>query len=165
MIKSIRALLKVIRIAVAAAVFSMTSIAVAQSDLAADQIRNSRAEYNDAIARHDVQGIISFLDAEYQITTSLGQLSQDVDGEAADWQALFASREDLLYVRTPESIEISKDYPLAAEVGTRVGTWATSQGPVRTGGRYTAMWRQVDGIWKVRSELFVALYCYGSSCP
>ena len=152
-------------IAVAVAVLSIASSAVAQSDSDTEQIRNARAEYNDAIARHDVPGIISFFDAEYQITTSLGQLSQDVEGEAVDWRELIASRKDLLYVRSPESIEISKDYPLAAEIGTWVGTWSTSQGPVRTGGRYTAMWRQVDGMWKVRSELFVALYCDGISCP
>lgn len=152
-------------IAVAVAVLSIASIAVAQSDTEIEQIRNVRAEYNDAIARHDVPGIVSFFDSEYQITTSLGQLSQDVEGEAADWRTLIESRKDLLYVRSPESIEISKDYPLAAESGTWVGTWSTSQGPVRTGGRYSAMWRQVDGVWKVRSELFVALYCDGISCP
>jgi ketosteroid isomerase-like protein len=152
-------------IAVATAIFAIASIAMAQSDLDIGQIRDVRAAYNDAIARHDVPDIISFFDEEYQITTSLGQLSQDRDGEAADWRELFASRQDLLYVRSPESIEISEDYPLAAEIGTWVGTWSTNQGPVRTGGRYTAMWRQVDGTWKVRSELFVALYCDGVSCP
>ena len=152
-------------VAVAVAVLSLASIAIAQSVSDTEQIRNARAEYNDAIARHDVPEIISFFDAEYQITTSLGQLSQDVEGEAADWRELIAIRKDLLYVRSPESIEISKDYPLAAEIGTWVGTWSTNQGPVRTGGRYTAMWRQVDGMWKVRSELFVALYCDGISCP
>jgi ketosteroid isomerase-like protein len=152
-------------IVVAIAVWLATSVAVAQSDSNAEQIRNLRAEYNDAIARHDVPGIVSFLDVEYQITTSLGGLSQDVDGEADDWRELIASRKNLLYVRSPESIEISEDYPLAAEIGTWVGMWSTSEGPVRTGGRYTAMWRQVDGMWKVRSELFVALYCDGTSCP
>jgi ketosteroid isomerase-like protein len=144
---------------------SIASIEVAQSDSDTEQIRKTRAEYNDAIARHDVPGIVSFFDAEYQITTSLGQLSQDVEGEAIGWRELIESREDLLYVRSPESIEVSRDYPLAAEIGNWVGTWTTSQGPVRTGGRYTAMWRKVDGVWKVRSELFVALFCDGISCP
>ena len=152
-------------IAVATAILSIAYIAIAQSDLDIEQIRDVRAAFNDAIARHDVPDIISFFDEEYQITTSLGQLSQDVAGEAVDWRELIASRKDLLYVRSPESIEISKDYPLAAEIGTWVGTWSTSLGPVRTGGRYAAMWRQVDGMWKVRSELFVALYCVGISCP
>lgn len=134
-----------------------------QSD--ADHIRSTRAQYNAAIARHDPRGIGSFLDHEYQVTTSLGQLLQDRDAEEASWQSLFESRRDLLYVRTPESIEVSRDYPLAAEQGTWVGTWKTDDGPVKTGGRYSAMWRQVEGEWKVRSELFVALYCEGVQCP
>lgn len=142
-----------------------TPSAIAQDSSDIDQIRAARADYNDAIARHDVPAIVSFLDEEYQVTTSLGQLLQDRDGEAAAWRDLIKSREDLLYVRSPESIEVSSDYPLAAELGTWVGTWSTNQGEVRTGGRYAAMWRQVDGVWKVRTELFVALYCTGASCP
>ena len=152
-------------IAVAVTILLIASITVARSDSDTEQISNVRAEYNDAIERHDVPAIISFFDDEYQITTSLGQLSQDIEGEAVDWREQFASRKDLLYVRSPESIEISKDYPLAVEIGTWVGTWSTGHGPVHTGGRYTAMWREVDGMWKVRSELFVALYCDGVSCP
>ena len=130
-----------------------------------EQIRHARSQYNAAIARHDVAAIVSFLDDEYQITTSLGQLSQGRDGESASWSDIIADREDLLYVRTPESIEVSSDYPLAAETGTWLGTWSTADGPVRTGGRYAAMWRLVDGDWKVRSELFVALFCEGAECP
>ncbi len=130
-----------------------------------DRIRNARDQYNNAIARHDVEAIMSFIDNEYQITTSLGQLIQGRDGEAAAWQDLFSNRQDVLYVRTPQTVELSSAYPLAAEAGTWVGTWSTPHGAVRTGGHYSAMWRQSDGEWKVRSELFVALYCEGLGCP
>lgn len=131
----------------------------------AERIRSARSDYNAAIARQDAQAIAGFLDDEYQITTSLGQLLQEREAEEASWVALFQSRKDLLYVRTPESIEVSRDYPLAAEQGNWVGTWKTDDGPVKTGGRYTAMWREVEGVWKVRSELFVAMYCDGVQCP
>lgn len=131
----------------------------------AERIRSARSDYNAAIARQDAKAITGFLDDEYQITTSLGQLLQDRDAEESSWVALFRSRKDLLYVRTPESIEVSRDYPLAAEQGNWVGTWQTDEGPVKTGGQYTAMWREVEGVWKVRSELFVALYCDGVQCP
>ena len=150
---------------VAMLLMSVMSITAAQDDADIEQIRTARAEYNDAIARHDVPKIVSFLDEEYQITTSLGQLLQDRDGEADAWQELIDSRENLKYLRSPEMIEISEDYPLASEVGTWVGTWSTPDGEVRTGGRYAAMWRRVGDAWKVRSELFVALYCQGPSCP
>jgi ketosteroid isomerase-like protein len=150
----------------ATVLLSTISSASAQSAPDEEQIRNLRAQYNGAIAKHDVSSIVSFLDEDYQVTTSLGDLKQDDRGEeAVSWEALIASREDLLYVRAPESIEVSDDYPLAAEVGTWKGSWSTDDGPVRTGGRYAAMWRKVEGAWKVRSELFVALYCEGSRCP
>ena len=105
------------------------------------------------------------LDDHYQITTSLGDLLQDREGEAPAWQSLFDSRQSLRYLRTPASVEVSDSYPLAAETGEWVGTWTTDEGPVRTGGRYAAMWRKIDGEWKIRSELFVALYCEGMACP
>ena len=149
---------------VAAALLVAVSVS-AQNDLGEEQIRQTRSQYNVAIAQHNVPAIVSFLDEEYQVTTSLGQLSQGRDGEAASWSDLIATRQDVLYVRTPELIEVSSDYPLAAETGSWIGTWSTAAGPVRTGGRYAAMWRQVEGDWKVRSELFVALFCVGAMCP
>jgi len=151
--------------AIAVAVLVTGPQALAQNDRNEDRIRNARAEYNDAIARHDIPAIISFLDEQYQITTSLGKLEQGRDSEISSWQELFASRKDVLYVRSPETIEVSDDYPLAAESGTWVGSWSTKEGPVRTGRRYAAMWHEVDGKWKVRSELFVALFCEGIRCP
>jgi len=155
---------KLITVVVTAILFVGVSV-FAQGTPDSDQIRNARDQYNNAIARHDVQAIMSFIDDEYQITTSLGQLIQGRDQEAASWQELFSTRQNVLYVRTPETVEMSDAYLLAAETGTWVGTWSTPDGGVRTGGRYSAMWRQVDGEWKVRSELFVALYCEGLACP
>jgi ketosteroid isomerase-like protein len=157
-------LMKRILLAVAMALLFAIPLVQAQDDQA-ERIRDERDLYNAAIEHHDVAAIVSFLDDEYQITTSLGQLSQGPDAEAAGWRDLIASRPDVLYVRTPDSIEISNDYPLAAETGTWLGTWSTDAGPVRTGGRYSAMWRRVDDEWKVRSELFVALFCDGVGCP
>ena len=139
--------------------------ATATAQDAGDQIRAIRAQSNDAIAAHDVAKIVSFLDKEYQITTSVGSMSQGVDVEAGNWEAVFNDRPDVVYVRTPDRIEISGSNPLAAESGSWVGTWTTASGPIRTGGSYSAMWRRVDGAWKIRSELFVALYCEGVDCP
>lgn len=147
-------------------IFGATEHSVGQQEHSdADTVRNTRGQYNDAIARHDSQAISDFLDSEYQVTTSLGQLVQDRGAEESVWATLFASRKNLLYVRSPEQIDVSRDYPLAAERGTWVGTWTTDKGPVRTGGHYSAMWRKINGAWKVRSELFVALYCDGELCP
>jgi ketosteroid isomerase-like protein len=139
--------------------------AVGQSASDEDRVRSARAGFNAAIAHQDVAAIVSFLDDDYQITTSLGDMFRGRDSEAETWADLFASREDVIYVRSPDTVVISESYPLAAESGNWRGSWSTTNGMVRTGGSYAAMWRKVDGEWKVRSELFVALFCEGTDCP
>ena len=71
---------------------------------------------------------------------------------------MFAEFSDMKFVRSIESVEISTSNPLAAEVGTWVGTWTTPDGKVKTGGRYAASWRKGERGWVIRSELFVTLY-------
>ena len=147
------------------AVLQVSLPAFGQAESDEDRVRDARASFNAAIARHDVEAIVSFIDEDYQITTSLGQMFRGRDSEAETWRELFASRESLIYVRSPETVTISEAYPLAAESGTWTGSWSTPNGTVRTGGKYAAMWRKVDGDWKVRSELFVAIFCEGIDCP
>lgn len=137
---------------------------VAQTDTDAERIRALRAQSNAAIARHDVPAILSFLDDEFHVTAGSGTMFQGVDEMGDAFARQFAEFSDVKYVRTIESIEISASAPLAAEVGTWVGTWTTPAGPLRTGGRYSASWRKRDGEWVIRSELFVTLFCEGTGC-
>jgi ketosteroid isomerase-like protein len=136
----------------------------AQADADAARIRVLRAESNDAIARHDVPGIVSFLDDEFQVTAGSGAMLQGRDEMGAAFAGQFEDFDDVVYVRRIESVEISTSAPLAAEIGTWIGTWTTPRGPLRTGGRYSASWRKSDGSWSIRSELFVTLFCEGSGC-
>ena len=131
---------------------------------AADEIRSLRSQSNAAIARHDVKGIVDLLDVEYQITTGSGTLSQGRSAESEAWATVFARAADIVYVRTPVSIEVSSSGGRAAETGTWTGSWSTSSGLQRVGGRYAAYWRLVDGKWRIRSELFVTLSCAGPGC-
>jgi len=131
---------------------------------AADEIRSLRSQSNAAIARHDVKGIVDLLDVEYQITTGSGTLSQGRSAESEAWATEFARAANLVYVRTSASIEVSTSAGRAAETGTWTGSWSTSSGLQRVGGRYAAYWRLVDGKWRIRSELFVTLSCAGPAC-
>ncbi|MBK8285381.1 MAG: nuclear transport factor 2 family protein [Ahniella sp.] len=116
------------------------------------------------MARHDVEAVVSFLDAEYQITVGSGKLFHGKAGELEGWRAEFAQAADLVYVRTPESVDVSSSGERAVEFGTWVGSWTTPDGPHRSLGRYAAHWSKVDGSWKIRSELFVTLNCQGADC-
>ena len=131
---------------------------------AADKIRSLRAQSNAAIVRHDVKGAVALLDVEYQITTGSGELSQGRSAESEAWAKEFARAADLIYVRTPASIDVGSSGVRAAEIGTWTGSWSTPAGLRKVGGRYAAYWRLVDGNWRIRSELFVALSCTGPGC-
>jgi len=121
-------------------------------------IRSAREGSNQAIAQHDVDGIVSFLDDEYVITISSGVIENGRETAAESWAGHFAEFPDVVYVRTPEEVTISSSNPLAIENGTWVGTMTTPDGALERGGQYTAAWRKTDGAWKIYSELFVVLY-------
>lgn len=137
----------------------------AASHTPADDVRRLRQQSNAAIARHDVAAVVSFLDAEYQITVGSGALFHGRAAEAEGWREEFAQAADLVYVRNPQTIEVSSSGERAAEIGDWVGSWTTPAGAHRSRGRYAAHWRKVGGSWKIRSELFVTLSCEGVGCP
>jgi ketosteroid isomerase-like protein len=148
----------------AAALLLMAAPMTAQTNSDVDSIKALRARSNEAIAHHDVPAILSFVDDEFQVTAGGGAVvgSAEAMGDALTSQ--FAAFDDVIYVRTIDTVEISQSDPLAAELGTWVGTWTTPAGPLRTGGRYSAMWRKRESGWVIRSELFVTLFCEGSGC-
>lgn len=136
-----------------------------QSAGAVKKITALRAEFNRAIENHDAASIGKYIDSEYQITTSNGEQFQgSPDEEVAGWTRIFSNRPDVVYVRTPDTVAVSSYYALAAENGTWVGRWKSSKGDVEIGGQYFAQWRKVDGDWKIRTEVFVGMYCNGSGC-
>jgi ketosteroid isomerase-like protein len=121
-------------------------------------IRLTRESSNQAIAGHDVDGILSFLEEEYVITISSGAIMYGREKQAESWAGHFAEFPDVVYVRTPLEVTISDSQPLAIENGSWIGTMTTPNGALEKGGQYTAAWRKVDGAWKIYSELFVVLY-------
>jgi ketosteroid isomerase-like protein len=138
--------------------------ALAYADDDSDAIRASRAKSNEAIAQHDVTAVQSFLDEDFVITISTGAIERSREEHGKSFASHFLKFPDVVYVRTPSEISISEAYPLAVEQGTWVGTRTTANGPFESGGKYTAAWRKTDGIWRIYSELYVALYCDGEDC-
>lgn len=130
----------------------------------AEAIRALRLQSNEAIARHDAEAIGSFLDEDFVITISTGAIERSRDEHISSFEQHFAEFPDVVYVRTPSSITISTDYPLAIEQGTWIGKRTTRTGKLENGGEYTAAWRKTDAGWRIYTELFVALYCHGAGC-
>jgi len=130
----------------------------------ADEIKMIRMKSNEAIARHDVDVLQSYLDKDFVITISTGAIERSRDEHGNSFAAHFEEYPDVVYVRTPSEITLSKAYPLAIEHGTWVGSRTTENGKLENGGQYTAAWRKTDGVWRIYSELFVGLYCNGADC-
>ena len=127
-------------------------------------IRQARATSNQAIARHDVPGILAFLADEFQVSASNGTFMRGREEMGNAFAARFAEFRDAVYVRTPETVEVTPAGTVAAETGRWTGSWSTPGGPFRTGGRYAASWRKIAGKWLIHSELFVPLFCSGPGC-
>ena len=116
------------------------------------QIRAARTASNDAIARHDAEGIVRDMLTDYSIVTGRGQHVQGKDTLRAFWEESFRRMPGVTYIRTPESIVISSNDSLAWETG-----YWTAEHSYSKGGNYSAMWRRSGDSWKLASELFVAL--------
>jgi ketosteroid isomerase-like protein len=127
-------------------------------------IKDARARSNSAIAAHDIPGVLAELDSSFHVTTGSGRFIDGRDAMGEAFGSQFKSFPDVVYTRTIESVEVSTSGERAYESGLWVGTWTTEKGPLRTGGRYAASWSKVSGNWRIRSELFVTLYCNGVSC-
>jgi ketosteroid isomerase-like protein len=138
--------------------------ATSPDDSGAEVIKAARAASNEAIVRQDVEGIVSYFDEEYVIITGSGVIEMGRDSQLGSWREHFDRFPSVVYVRSPTDVTLSEAESRAIENGTWVGTWTSQNGPQKKGGRYTAYWRNVDGNWKIRSELFVTLNCKGADC-
>jgi ketosteroid isomerase-like protein len=130
----------------------------------AEAIKAARMESNQAIARQDTNAIVSFFDEEYVITTGSGVIETGHDAQLGSWREHFDQFPDVVYVRSPTEVTVSEGDSRAIEIGAWVGSRTAEGGSQEKGGRYSAYWRNVDGNWKIRSELFVTLYCEGTDC-
>lgn len=128
-----------------------TGIVLAQDDAAI--IKASRAASNEAIAKHDIDGIIAGMLPDFTITRGDGVTVTGRDAVTATWKTLFKNNPEVSYVRTPSEILIGDNGIMAWETGVWVAHNSYSKG-----GNYSAMWRKTDGAWKLQSELFVTLH-------
>src|ERR1700744_1140151 len=115
-------------------------------------IKTSRAASNAAIARHDVDGISKYWLPDFVQTIGRGSSLTGKDTIIGSWKQLFRTNPAVFYVRKPVQITIGDNGLMAWETGT----WE-AKNSYSKGGNYSAMWRKMDGEWKLQAELFVSL--------
>lgn len=130
-----------------------TTPSQAQNDK--DEILHLRNAYNAALKNYDIELSLSFMTDGILSTISSGTLIQG----KTNLREYIRSRSGakMYWVRTPKEIDVNAETGLAWETGTWKGYTPESGDRSVTGGKYSAQWIKVNGVWKVNSELFVKL--------
>ena len=126
---------------------------------AVEAIRAARLTQNEAIAIRSLDEVVRFWSDDITVRASLGFT---VTGIPA-YRAALDSDSSIAYSRQPEEVQVSDRWPLAWEEGTWIG-YRRGTGEELISGRYAAQWLWIDGWWKIRSEIFVAMECSGIAC-
>jgi len=132
-------------------------------DLDASLIRGARTQSNRAIAAHDTVALSRVFLPEYVSVSSSNARSVGRESARSRYAQLFASRPDVIFVRTPDSITVNAAWGQAAESGRWTGQWTQPDGVTQVGGPYFAKWRKTGGQWLLLTEVFVQTSCAGSS--
>lgn len=126
-------------------------------------IREAREASNQAIAAHDVDAMAVHWMENFHITTSISTQRAGRESNRVDFGEHFRNRPDVIYVRTPGSVEVFSPWGVAAEAGQWTGQWSEAGTVTRLGGSYYAQWRKIEGRWLIQSEVFVPTWCEGSA--
>jgi len=122
-----------------------------------EQIKAARKASNDAMQSHDLEGIAKPMMEDVVCIFGNGHSYVGKDSTISVLKQRFTTMPDLVFVRTPFVIRISNNDTLAWEKGTWKGFRTNRKTGSNSGGNYAAMWCKRDGVWRTRSELFVAL--------
>ena len=135
---------------------------------AADEtkIRESRRLQTNALAKSDLDTVVKYWDPAITIRRALGH---PVDGAQAARKLLEPSPNQnpataIVYQRESTSVSVSTNWPLAYEEGRWSGHVGTADAKPILSGKYAAQWVKRDGVWLIRSEVFVAIDCADAGC-
>jgi uncharacterized protein (TIGR02246 family) len=135
--------------------FLMLQVASAQTNTEKDimLINSLRTASNDAIARHDIDGMAKYWLDDLVLVKGSSYHLTGKDTIVAEWRKLFNDNPKVNYIRTPTEVRVSSNDTLAWETGT----WKAFNS-YSNGGNYSAMWKKRNNSWKILAELFVSLY-------
>jgi len=155
-------------------IFAVSAILVASGVGSAEQcmdgdqaraIEAQRQSFNRAIEAADLDTIAAVLAEDTLLIT--GTDSDLYSGRQAQvdlWRSDFASDERLVYVRTPECVQVSELFPIALERGRWRGE-PENDSPGVVQGSYSAKWRHDGTAWRLEVEVFMTEECSASICP
>ena len=145
--------------------FILMSLCLACSSSSTDEkkIADTRIAFNLAIGSHDLSDMNEYCSEDIMVITSRNARFMNRDQYASGLEQEFKAKEDVIYIRTPQMIEVFPAWDMAAESGRWVGEWKVDTASINVSGSYYAKWKKVDNEWRISAEVFTALKCSGGS--
>lgn len=119
------------------------------------QIRRTRQQSNDAIARHDASAASAYLHDDAMIITSGATLINGRSEMTKAFETMFKRSGFQTLIRRPERIMIAGVN--AAEYGEWTGYWGPASGRSNTNGIYLARWTYDGECWRALNENYAPL--------
>lgn len=113
-------------------------------------IRAARQDSNMSIANGNVAGVASYWMDDIVVISGEGGQYAGKTNLLKIWKEMF-KRDAPKFERLATEIIVGEAGDLAWETGIWHYTTQSSRG------KYAAMWRKINGVWKTQSELFVSL--------
>ena len=126
-------------------------------------IADSRVAFNLAIASHDTSEMVKYWADDIVVITSRNTRFVGKDQYATGLGQEFKSKEDVVYIRNPETIEVFPAWEMAAESGRWIGTWKNGDEKIEVVGTYYAKWKKINNQWLISAEVFTPLRCRGGN--
>ena len=149
-------------ILIASSFFSCKN-ATSSADSAEEEvaIRATRQLSNRAIADHDTLSLILAWTPDYHMITSRNAEVSGAANAVHKFADEFKARPDVVYLRTPDKIEVFNKWSMASEQGRWTGQWTDGKEEIKVAGTYFAKWHRLKNKWLIRAEVFVPLTCEG----
>jgi ketosteroid isomerase-like protein len=154
--------LRTLSIVIVLSTFVTACATVVQNPIPSDDelaIRAARTAQNDALVSGKLDVVSDFWTEDVTVRTGLGTV---LAGRTA-YRAAFERDSTTLYRRETDNVAFSDRWPVAWEEGHWTGRRRHGD-ELLIAGRYATQWIKADGVWKIRSELFVALECAAVAC-
>jgi len=143
-------------------VFSYCTSTSSTNSKAEVEIRAARQASNQAISNHDSVAIAEFWTKDFHIVSSRNSELSGRESMRQSFAQEFKLKPNVVYIRTPVTIQVYENWDMASEIGTWTGQWKEPDGLVKLTGTYYAKWHKLNSVWKIRAELFTPLTCDGS---
>ncbi|MFO0997441.1 MAG: DUF4440 domain-containing protein [Alphaproteobacteria bacterium] len=126
-----------------------------KADPAAEEqkIRAASTQWASVVGTKDAKAVVDFYAPDGVMMPAGAASIEGRDALTAAWQDLMAQPGFALSFETTK-VGVAKSGDLAYETGTYELAFDGTDGPVKDKGKYTVVWKKVDGNWKAAVDIF-----------